>query len=385
MEQALEMSLNIPAVKSLQSMGIPNFIQSASAAGLKSIHKDRQKLGLSLILGGCGSSLEELTSCYTLFAHQGEWSVPSFCKPFGKQIKSPKHSVLSPAASFIISDILSKVNRPDFPLHWQATEHMPKIAWKTGTSYGRRDGWSIGYNPHFTIGVWTGNFSGVGSPELSGANIATPLLFRIFNLMDYDANESWFQQPEDCDMRQVCAVSGQPPSPNCNQLVSDYYIPLVSPTQPCTHLKEIYLSPDGKRSYCMACRPSSGYRKKTIRNWSSGMQQFMEERKISYEKEPTHNPDCELNFKAQGPAILEPRAGNEYLLSIKNPEPLLLKCKAGNGVSRVYWYVNDQLLQSAAASTPVYFVPETGILKISCTDDNGRNTSIRIRVSYVNF
>ena len=66
----------------------------------------------------------------------------------------------------MINDILSKVNRPDFPLNWQSTERMPKIAWKTGTSYGRRDAWSIGYNKKYTVGIWVGNFSGIGSPGI---------------------------------------------------------------------------------------------------------------------------------------------------------------------------------------------------------------------------
>ncbi|MBK7680741.1 MAG: hypothetical protein IPJ29_15335 [Chitinophagaceae bacterium] len=69
---------------------------------------------------------------------------------------------------------------------------MPKIAWKTGTSYGKKDAWSIGYNKNFTVGVWTGNFSGIGAADLSGANIATPLLFKIFNTIDYDSDEEWF-------------------------------------------------------------------------------------------------------------------------------------------------------------------------------------------------
>jgi penicillin-binding protein 1C len=75
--------------------------------------------------------------------------------PVGKKI-------ISAAANYMITDILSRVNRPDFPLNWQATEHMPKIAWKTGTSYGRRDAWSIGCNKNYTIGVWVGIFPVLG-------------------------------------------------------------------------------------------------------------------------------------------------------------------------------------------------------------------------------
>ncbi|MEI9942868.1 MAG: hypothetical protein WDN26_01475 [Chitinophagaceae bacterium] len=99
---------------------------------------------------------------------------------------------------------------------------MPKIAWKTGTSYGRRDAWSIGYKKNYTVGIWVGNFSGVGVADLSGSNVATPLLFKIFNTIDYDSDESWFTQPKDCDIRQVCSETGLVPSDHCTNIVTDY-------------------------------------------------------------------------------------------------------------------------------------------------------------------
>ncbi len=61
-----------------------------------------------------------------------------------------------------------------------------------------------------------GNFSGVGVADLSGANIATPLLFKIFNTIDYDSDEEWFSQPDDCDIRQVCSETGLAPSDHCH-------------------------------------------------------------------------------------------------------------------------------------------------------------------------
>ena len=63
--------------------------------------------------------------------------------------------------------------------------NIPKIAWKTGTSYGRRDAWSIGFNNNFTVGVWCGNFDGKGVPDLNGADIATPLLLQLFNSINF--------------------------------------------------------------------------------------------------------------------------------------------------------------------------------------------------------
>ena len=87
----------------------------------------------------------------------------------------------SAAAAFLVTDILSQLTRPDLPLGAARSTRLPKIAWKTGTSYGRRDAWSIGYNREYTIGVWVGNFSGQGSPALTGSDVATPLLFDLFN------------------------------------------------------------------------------------------------------------------------------------------------------------------------------------------------------------
>ncbi|MBS1564468.1 MAG: penicillin-binding protein 1C, partial [Bacteroidetes bacterium] len=259
MEYALEHSLNIPAVKSLRMLGKDKLIEKLSDCGFRQVRKDQQKLGLSMILGGCGATLEELTGMYAAFANEGVYQKPSYMKGDSNGVSI---RILSKAANFMITDILSKVNRPDFPLNWQSTERMPKIAWKTGTSYGRRDAWSIGYNRHYTVGVWTGNFSAQGIPELSGANIATPLLFKIFNTIDYDSDESWYHQPETCDIRRVCSETGLPPAEHCTDIVTDYFIPLVSPTRACDNKIEVMVSADEKISYCQSCAPANGYKKK---------------------------------------------------------------------------------------------------------------------------
>jgi penicillin-binding protein 1C len=285
----------------------------------------------------------------------------------------------------MINEILSRVSRPDFPINWQATERMPKIAWKTGTSYGRRDAWSIGYNKNFTVGVWAGNFSGIGAPDLSGANTATPLLFKIFNTIDYDSDQEWFSQPEDCSMRQVCSETGLVPGDHCTGKVMDYFIPLISPAIKCNNVKEIMISPDEKISYCKNCVPEAGYKKKFFKLVDPDMQAWFVENKIGYEKIPAHNPDCEMIFKGNAPAVVSPSNGTEYLVNKKDPEPLQLICKTANDVSRVYWYINNKFYKAGAAGEKQFFVPAEGPVKISCTDDKGRNRDIWIRVRYVNL
>lgn len=379
---ALGHSLNIPAVKGLKLLGHEKLIQKLASCNFKQIQKDQRKLGLSMILGGCGTTLEELTGLFASFANNGVYYHLIYQQ---KDSLPVKKTVISPAANYMINEILSKVDRPDFPLNWTATERMPKIAWKTGTSYGRRDAWSIGYNKNYTVGVWTGNFSGVGVPDLSGASIATPLLFKIFNTIDYDSDEEWFTQPDDCDIRQVCSETGLPPGEQCTNRITDYFIPLVSSTKICDNRQEIMISPDNKISYCRNCAPAAGYKKKWYRIIEPDMQAWMEERNVAYEKIPPHNPECETIFKGSAPYINSPVNGTEYLISKKNPEPLQLICKTANDVSKVYWYINNKFYKSSNPGEKQFFIPDEGPVKISCTDDKGRNRDIKITVKYVNL
>ncbi|HET6255204.1 MAG TPA: penicillin-binding protein 1C [Puia sp.] len=411
MEYALEHSLNIPAVKSLNALGKDVLIRKLAECEFRQVDKDRNKLGLSLILGGCGTTLEELTGLYSIFANEGRWVRPMYTTDDTVAGPVPLRNawrpasgaasagalgtasadtaagqrVLSPAATYMINDILSKVNRPDFPVNWQATVHLPKIAWKTGTSYGRRDAWSIGYNKKYTVGIWIGNFSGIGVQELSGANVATPLLFQVFNTIDYNDDESWFSQPADCDIRMVCTETGLPPADFCTHLVTDYFIPLVSPARKCNNMQEVFVSPDEKISYCRMCLPESGYKKKLYKIIPPEMREYYDVNKIAYVAIPPHNPMCEKMFREGAPVVISPANGSEYLINRKDPEPLQLRCRVGNDVGKVYWYINDQFYKAGDAGTRQLFIPQEGPVKISCTDDKGRNRNVWIRVKYVNL
>lgn len=379
-EYALEHSLNIPAVKALRMLGQERLIHTLINAEFRQIARDERKLGLSMILGGCGTTLEELTSLFASFAAGGMYRPPSYAM---EDSSRQEKRLFSPAAAYMISDILSRVNRPDFPLNWSATERMPKIAWKTGTSYGRRDGWSIGFNKHFTVGVWTGNFSGLGVPGLSGASIATPLLFRIFNTIDYDTDADWFQQPADCDIRQVCSETGMIPSEHCENITSDLFIPLVSSTQPCNNRRQVMVSENEKISYCQDCAPVSGFKRNWYRVIEPDMQAWFEENRIAYQRIPDHNPDCERIFRGNAPFITSPTNGTEYLISRTDPEPIQLLARTANDVGKVYWYINDKFYKAANPREKQFFIPGEGEVKISCTDDKGRNRDVRIRVRYV--
>ena len=148
-------------------------------------------------------------------------------------------------------------------------------------------------------------------------------------------------------------------------------------------MQELMVSADEKISYCNACAPDNGYKKKLYKIIPADLQTWMEDNRISYAAIPRHNPACEKVFKEGAPFITSPTNGTEYLISKKHPQPLQLVCRTTSDVSKVYWYINDKFLKSGDAKNKQFFIPEEGPVKISCTDDKGRNRNIWIKVKYV--
>ncbi len=90
-------------------------------------------------------------------------------------------------------------------------------------------------------------------------------------------------------------------------------------------------------------------------------------------------------FKGGGPLINSPTNGSEYFITKKDPEPLQLSATVGPDVAKVYWYINDQFYKTTSAGQKQFFIPSEGPVKISCTDDKGRNRDIFIKVKYVDL
>lgn len=384
-ERALAFSLNIPAVGVLAELGVPAFTDKLSQAGFRRVARDAPHLGLSTILGGCGATLEELTNLYVTLADGGRYAPLAWTSaaalPAGEQKGAT--ALLSESAAYLTTDILAQLTRPDLPVSYETSRRLPKIAWKTGTSYGRRDAWSIGYNREYTIGVWVGNFSGHGAPALTGSEVATPLLFNLFNALAYNSPNNWFLPPSSLDFRLVCAESGRPPGEHCPNQLIDYFLPGVSSGQRCQHQREVLLAADGAAVYCRACAPAAGFRRELYPNLPPGVAAFRETQGLPYRRLPPHNPACQLmrGGPEMAPSIVSPLAGTDYVLNRGEGQQLLLSCTTDSEVRQVYWYVNDEFLRAAPATERVFFRPSVGPLKISCADDHGRNTDIQITVT----
>ncbi|QJW92439.1 penicillin-binding protein 1C [Spirosoma taeanense] len=382
-EFALANSLNIPAVALLKEIGTPMMAASLRKAGFATIRKQASDLGLSMILGGCGVTLEEMTQLYTGLANQGSVSPLRFTsstEPSGNAVQ-----LVSPEAAYLITHTLTQITRPDLPNNFDNSYHLPRIAWKTGTSYGRRDAWSIGYNQRYTVGVWVGNFSGVGVAELSGANTATPLLFQLMNALDYNSPNGWFRPPKNLTIRLVCPETGDVPGEFCKNLVTDYSIMGVSRYRRCQHQKAVFTNAAGTLAYCAHCRPDSGSVRRSYLNLSPEMAAFYQSRHIPYELVPMHNPACERVFgmtgtDSQPPLITSLNDGSDYFISPKQPTDMALSCQTADDVQLIFWYLNDKLYRKARPAETVFFRPRPGMLKISCADDRGRHSDLRVMI-----
>ncbi|NVO84647.1 penicillin-binding protein 1C [Hymenobacter terrestris] len=388
LERALSFSLNIPAVRVLQDYGVPAFTEKLQQAGFQSVARSRARLGLSSILGGCGASLEELTGLYAALANGGDYvalGLTSAADSLPERNTKRELPLVSPAAAFLVTDILSQLTRPDLPLGAARSTRLPKIAWKTGTSYGRRDAWSIGYNRDYTIGVWVGNFSGQGSPALTGSDVATPLLFDLFNSLAYNSPNDWFVPPASLDFRLVCTETGLVPGENCPDQVIDYFLPNQSSGRRCQHQREVLVSADGGFTYCRACAPAAGFRRELYPNLLPEVAAYRVTQGLPYRRLPPHNLLCQRasSGSERAPIITSPTPNTEYVLNAREQPQLLLSCTTDGEVRQVYWYVNDQFLRAAAANERVFFRPTPGPLKISCADDHGRNTDVLVTVAEI--
>jgi penicillin-binding protein 1C len=376
---ALQNSLNIPAVELLKAVGFQEYLELLIKSGFQQIKRDKRKLGLSLILGGCGVTLIELTEYFSAFANGGFLHPARFIR---NDDKSDSIRIFSSASSFMISEILSGIERPDLPNALLQHTNLPKIAWKTGTSYGKRDGWAIGYNPNYTIGVWMGNFDGKGSPYLSGAEMAVPLLFDLFNAIDHSNQKSWFHIPNDCLIRDVCAETGLLPGKYCKSTVPDYYIKNVSHKNSCKLRREFYVNEDSTVSYCKECLPDSGYITAVYPVYPPKLTLWYETNGISYSKPPPHNKECQARFSGEGPVIISPSDNYEYYVERGAAQEILLQAATETGNEAIYWYINNKYFAKCLSSERVFFTAKEGKHIISCMDESGKEQSIEIIVKY---
>jgi penicillin-binding protein 1C len=170
--KALQMSLNLPAVELLNELGPARLLARLRDTETAIVIPKEAAPSLAVGLGGLGITLTDLTRLYSGLARGGE--MPHLVRYTGEPASSTQgRRIVDPVSAWYVFDILRGVPPPDNAL-------AGRIAFKTGTSYGYRDAWAVGYDRRFTIGVWVGRPDGTAVPGLVGRLIAAPILFDAY-------------------------------------------------------------------------------------------------------------------------------------------------------------------------------------------------------------
>ena len=409
--QALARSLNVPAVNlhaRLKNRTLHAFLKQAGISTLA----PAKKYGLSMVLGGCEVNLLELTTLYAGLANMGEFapyqivisgqqqsknfSADSRGKP--RETEGYSQRLLRKETSFIITEMLTTsqlpVNTVKNPEAFEVTLNLPKIAWKTGTSYGHRDAWCIGYSPKLTIGVWLGNFDGKGAPMLSGTDAATPVLFALFNALTRQDTHRWFTRPEHLKRREVCALTGAPPSLHCPTRKNDVYIPGISPVKACAIHKRIFVDEATGYSFCSHCRNlptteknyaqdardrhNTNVQTKIFEEWPAKAATWLAKNGFAVPMLPKHNPLCTGTIAGTAPVILSPTEDTVYY--IRNGVPLeqqkiQLSASTSNRTQQLFWFLDGELIFKGNAGQPHWLTPIKGEHVLTCVDAEGRSAS----------
>ncbi|HIK26550.1 MAG TPA: penicillin-binding protein 1C [Oscillatoriaceae cyanobacterium M7585_C2015_266] len=228
---ALANSLNVPAVRVLEKLGVDNFLERLRELGFEHLNQSPEYYGLGLTLGSGEVSLWELARAYFIIARRGE-IVPLVAK-FSDNAERNQgykdnqfHRIGSAATWMLITDILSERHARAHAFGVESVLSLPfPAAVKTGTSSYFRDTWAVGFTTDYTVATWVGNFNGEPMQKVSGVTGAASLWNRIMLHLHEKREPAAFPPPENLVQRPICAVTGLPPTPDCTAVVSEYFYP----------------------------------------------------------------------------------------------------------------------------------------------------------------
>lgn len=222
---ALADSLNVPAVRVLERVTVPVFLERLHALGFVHLNRDADYYGLGLTLGGGEVSLWELAQAYSTIARRGRFLEASAIMPdpAATSAKTDTESVGSAPAWDLVTDILADAHARARAFGVNSALSLPfPAAVKTGTSSDFRDTWTVGYTPDYTVAVWVGNFNGEPMRRVSGVVGAAPLWNRIM-LHLYEKREPVpFGPPQGLVLRSICSTTGLRPDRSCPSVVGEY-------------------------------------------------------------------------------------------------------------------------------------------------------------------
>ena len=220
---ALANSLNIPAVRVLERVGVDKFLDRLHELGFANLDRAPEYYGLGLSLGSGEVSLWELARAYRILAREGKITPTITTIPQFSESGTQNLSKNSPTWG-LITDMLRDRHARALAFGVDSVLNLPfPVAVKTGTSSNYRDTWTVGYTTDYTVATWVGNFDGKPMKQVSGVVGAAPLWQRIMLHLHQDWEPSAFSPPSRMVQRPICALSGLKPTSACPSVVQEYF------------------------------------------------------------------------------------------------------------------------------------------------------------------
>ena len=374
---ALARSRNVPAVELASHLAHPTLYEFLNTADVH-LPKPESFYGLALPLGGAEVSLQDLVRLYAALANNGQLRL---LRRIQNDPVAKTRRILSPEAAFLTLEMLGNVPRPE--MNCADGTHSAPVYWKTGTSHGFRDAWSIAVFDHYVLGVWVGNFDGRANPAFVGRTAAAPLLFQIIDSL----RAAWPEPsvphlpPPGSNLKRVefCALSGDLPNQFCTQHVEGWFIPGVSPIKTCDVHREVLVDvasglrvplDDGTRQL----------RREVYEFWPGEFLTLFEQAGIPRRVPPPFLPNngSELASRSgQKPVIVSPSRKEIVLASTKR---IPLRAKAEGDVREIFWFAGKQFVGKAAPNQVVEWTATAGDYEITALDDHGRAGSHSVTV-----
>lgn len=373
-QDALYHSRNIPAVSLAQQLAEPGLYGFLKEAGV-ALPQPADFYGLALPLGGGEVSMEELAELYALLASDG-------C---ARRVKFVSDDAMPQRAELLTAEARYLTREMLRSREGETVMDDPSVTWKTGTSHGFRDAWAAGIRGDYVLVVWIGNFNGKANPAFVARECAAPLLFEVFRHLRLPMKRTL--RPAGVAQVELCAVSGQLPTPHCQHRVQGGFIPGVSPITPCDIHREVLIDAttdlrvardDGKRDL----------KHEVFEFWPPDLLEMFKLAGVPRKTPPPMEASAESLAAADTgavPKIVSPRSALVYTLQASDAsrQKIPLRADTAPGVNRVFWFAGSRFLGASDPATPVMWAASAGKWQVHVLDDHGRSAAVEIRVEMV--
>jgi penicillin-binding protein 1C len=383
--KALARSLNIPAVKMLVQYKYERFHSLLRNMGMTTLTQPADHYGLSLILGGSENTLWELSGAYANMArvlnhyqlYKGKYSAADYHNPVYTSTPVVEHEfeksgLLDAASIYYTFQAMEEVMRPGDELLWQQFTSTQRIAWKTGTSFGFRDGWAIGVTPRYVVGVWVGNTNGEGRPGLIGVNTAAPILFEIFRQLP--VTRDWFTMPASEMTRiAVCHESGYRAGESCDH-IDTLFMPKSGLKAPvCPFHQLVHLDASRKWQVTSVCETPANMVHTPWFVLPPSMEFYYRSRNYSYKPLPPFRADCAGTLQHPMELIYPKDGAKLYVPLEADGTRGRVICNAAHRQAgiKIFWHLDNQYLGQTKDYHQMALNPSAGKHVLTLVDANG--------------